>query len=97
MIANKEPLAEKNVPIIHTLRADGIQPGYDIRTDKWEVAVEAMEKVHQRNGEARQAKRDELGYDTMSEEKRGEFHKKYPGHKFTLAAKNKENEGNPQP
>lgn len=43
---NNEPI-EDGAPIIYTERKDGVLPQYDIRTDRFEIAVEAMEKVTQ--------------------------------------------------
>lgn len=40
----KEPI-DASAPIIYTERKDGVLPQYDIRTDKWEIAQEAMGKV----------------------------------------------------
>lgn len=37
---------------IYTERKDGVLPQYDIRTDRWDLAQEAMDKVN----EAREAK-----------------------------------------
>ena len=39
-----EPIAA-DAPMIYTSRADGVQAGYDIRTDRFDVAIEAMDKV----------------------------------------------------
>lgn len=36
---------EATSPIIYTERKDGVQPQYDIRTDRWAIAQEAMNKV----------------------------------------------------
>lgn len=45
-INNNEPMdGMDNVPLIYTEKIDGVMPGYDIRTDRWEVAVEASDKV----------------------------------------------------
>lgn len=44
IMANKEPITD-GAPMIYTERADGIQPAYNIRTDRWEVAVDAMNYV----------------------------------------------------
>lgn len=44
ILDNKEPIKD-GAPLIYTDRKDGIQAGYNIRTDRWEVAVEAMDKV----------------------------------------------------
>lgn len=34
-------------PIIYTEKRDGVQPEYDIRTDRFEVAIDAMDKINQ--------------------------------------------------
>lgn len=44
IVANKEPITD-GAPEIFTERKDGIIPGYNIRTDRFEVAAEAMDKV----------------------------------------------------
>lgn len=40
----KEPIKD-GAPLIYTDRKEGVQAGYNIRTDRFEVAVEAMDKV----------------------------------------------------
>ena len=45
---NNEPITD-GAPIIYTKREDGVLPAYDIRTDRWEVAQQAMEAVNQAN------------------------------------------------
>lgn len=52
---NKEPIKD-GAPIIYTERKDGVQPGYNIRTDRFEVAVEAMDKVTKSKIAAREHK-----------------------------------------
>lgn len=44
IVNNKEPI-EDSAPLIYTERKDGILPAYDIRTDRWDVAIDAMSKV----------------------------------------------------
>lgn len=44
LLENKENLDE--APIIYTEKKDGVQPQYNIRTDKWEIAIDAMDKVN---------------------------------------------------
>lgn len=44
VVDNKEPI-EQISPIIYTERKDGVLPQYDIRTDRFEVAQTAMDKV----------------------------------------------------
>lgn len=54
MLSNKEPM-EGGSPEIFTERKDGVNAGYNIRTDRFEVAIEA------KDGQARsiQARREE--------------------------------------
>lgn len=41
---NNEPITD-GVSIVHTKRADGVLPQYDIRTDKWDLAQQKMSIV----------------------------------------------------
>lgn len=34
-------------PTIYTEKKDGVQPEYDIRTDRFEVAIEAIDKINE--------------------------------------------------
>lgn len=42
--SNKEPIKD-GAPLVYTERKEGVRPDTDIRTDRWEVATEAMDKV----------------------------------------------------
>lgn len=42
---NNEPTTD-GAPLIYTAKGDGVLPGYNIRTDKWDIALEAMDKIH---------------------------------------------------
>lgn len=53
---NKEPIKDGS-PRVYTERKEGVRADMDIRTDRWEVAVDAMDKV-QRD---KVAKRDAMG------------------------------------
>lgn len=44
IVNNKEPISE-GADIIYTDRADGVQAAYNIRTDRMEVALDAMTYV----------------------------------------------------
>lgn len=58
---NKEPITD-GVDVIYTNREDGVKPDYDIRTDRWEHAVDAMDKVsktHMAKREERIKKRED--------------------------------------
>lgn len=43
VLNNKEPIKD-GAPIVHTERKDGVLPQYDIRTDRFEVAIDAVDK-----------------------------------------------------
>lgn len=42
LLENNEPITD-GAPIIYTEKKDGVLPQYDIRTDKWEIALSAMD------------------------------------------------------
>lgn len=44
IVDEKEPI-EDGAPIIFQPKNEGVRPEYDIRTDRWAVAIEAMDKV----------------------------------------------------
>lgn len=44
IVTNKEPIKD-GAPQIYTERKDGIIAAYNIRTDRFEIAAEAMDKV----------------------------------------------------
>lgn len=44
MLTGKETIPA-DVPLIYTERKDGVLPEYDIRTDRHEIAIDAMDKV----------------------------------------------------
>lgn len=55
LIENKEPIKDGS-PLIYTDRKEGVKAAYNIRTDRFEIATDAMDKVHK----SKQAKRDAL-------------------------------------
>lgn len=44
-VMNSKEGIKDGAPIIYTARKDGLQPQYDIRTDRWEIAIDGMDKV----------------------------------------------------
>lgn len=44
IVNNKEPITD-GAPIVYTERKDGVLPAYNIKTDRFEIAVDAMDKV----------------------------------------------------
>ena len=62
----KEPIDE-TAPIIYTERKKGVQPEYNIRTDRFEVALEAMDKVSASYQAKREARIKENASEKTSE------------------------------
>lgn len=58
LVDNKEPIND-GAPIIFTERKDGVMPAYDIRTDRWEIAQQAME-VNRKAVEAKRGREYDL-------------------------------------
>lgn len=48
IMKNGEPI-EDGAPLIYSERKDGVLPEYDIRTDRWDLAVEATERITKAN------------------------------------------------
>lgn len=86
MLNNKEPL-EGQAPLIYTDRKDGVLKQFNIRTDKFEVAAEAMDKVSELHGVTREARIGERTYDTMTEDDQKKFNEKFPNNKHAQKAK----------
>lgn len=59
---NKEPIKD-GAPLIFTERKEGVKPGYDVRTDRFEVALDAMDKVAKAEAAKREAKAEMPGGD----------------------------------
>lgn len=56
---NKEPITD-GAPITYTERKDGVKPEYNIRTDRWELAVDAMDTVSKQALSKREQRQTEL-------------------------------------
>ena len=41
---NKEPITD-TAPIIYTAKEDGVLPAYNIRTDRFDIAMDAYDKI----------------------------------------------------
>lgn len=58
IVNNKEPIND-GAPIIYTDRANGVMAEYNIRADKWEIALDAMDYVSRSHQAKRQQRIDE--------------------------------------
>lgn len=73
IVNNKEPISD-GAPLIYTERKDGVDPGMDIRTDRFDIAIDAMDKVtkaHQAKREERQKSLGEKAKEGMTKEDSG--------------------------
>lgn len=64
IVNNKEPITD-GAPPIYTERKDGVVAGYDIRTDRFEVALSGMDKVSKSTAAKRQARLDVIKGDSQ--------------------------------
>lgn len=53
IVTNKEPISD-GAPMIYTEKSAGVLPAYNIRTDRFDIAIDATSKIEA----ARQAKRE---------------------------------------
>lgn len=44
ILDENEPITD-GAPIIYTEKKDGVRPEFNIRADKWDIAIQAMDKV----------------------------------------------------
>ena len=44
ILQNKEPITD-TAPIIYTAKEDGVLPAYNIRTDRFDIAIDAYDKI----------------------------------------------------
>lgn len=56
IVNNKEPIKD-GAPILYTERAEGIRASTNIRTDRFEIAIDGMDKVQK----SYQARREQKG------------------------------------
>lgn len=67
IVNNKEPIKD-GAPLVYTERKDGIKEAYNIRTDRWEIAVEAMDKITKTHIAKREGTMGEQAKDGMRKE-----------------------------
>lgn len=92
ILNNKEPISD-GAPLIYTDRKDGVKPEYNIRTDRFEIAIEAMDKVSRSHQAKRQQTIGERTYDTMTSEQQAAFNKRFPNNKHNNKAGGQSIEG----
>lgn len=86
---NKEPITD-GAPQIYTDRKDGVQAQYNIKTDRWEIAVDAMSYIDKSHKARREERLGERTYDTMTPEEQAKFNTKFPNNKHNKKQTNPE-------
>lgn len=71
IVNNKEPIKD-GAPLIYTDRKEGVMAAYDIRTDRFEIAVEAMDKVTKSHTAKREENIGKLAKKGMEKESKNE-------------------------
>lgn len=64
IVNNKEPIKD-GAPAIYTERKEGVMPSYNIRTDRFEAAIDAMDKVDKTH-KAKREERAKIGEDARA-------------------------------
>lgn len=82
IINNKEPIKDAT-PQIYTERKDGVRPEFDIRTDKFEQAIEDSMHIAATHLGAREERVGEKTWDTMTDDQRQSFKTKFPNNKLS--------------
>jgi len=67
IVNNKEPIKD-GAPEIFTERKEGIRPSTNIRTDRWEFAIDATDKI----AKSYEARRDNKGLDPVKKDSEAE-------------------------
>lgn len=58
ILQNKEPITD-TAPIIYTTKEDGVLPAYNIRTDRFDIAMDAYDKITRCSAKKEQAVKPE--------------------------------------
>lgn len=71
IVNNNEPIKD-GAPIIFTERKDGVMAGYDIRTDRFDVAIDATDKIAASHAAKREARIVAMKGDSGAESAQGQ-------------------------
>ncbi len=58
ILQNKEPITD-TAPVIYTAKEDGVLPAYNIRTDRFDIAIDAYDKITRSSAKKEQAVKPE--------------------------------------
>lgn len=71
IMQNKEGI-EDGAPIIYTERKDGVQPAYNIRADRFEIAIDAMDSITKGHKARREERIGKKAIEGMNKESKTE-------------------------
>lgn len=60
IMTQNEPIETTTAPPIYTERKDGVLPDYDIRTDRFDIAIEMVDKATRAHRASRMAKIEDM-------------------------------------
>lgn len=66
ILENKEPITD-GAPLEYTEKSDGVKAGYNIRTDRWEIALDGIDSI-QKSENAKRESKMEIVKDDKKEE-----------------------------
>lgn len=72
MLTNKEPIKDPGVGLQYSERKEGVIPGADIRTDRFEVANTAMDKAKDKRIAERDKRMGKVAKENMDKETKNE-------------------------
>lgn len=71
ILSNKEPISD-GAPVVFTERKDGVKAEMNIRTDRWDMAIDAMDNVTGAKLARRDGKLGEQAIEGMKKEQKSE-------------------------
>ncbi len=80
VLNNNEPITDAS-PEIYTDKEEGVQASLNPRTDRWEIACEAMDKVTQQKTSIQEMEKEGMTWDTMTTDQQEAYLTKYPNSK----------------
>lgn len=86
IVNNGEPITD-GAPLIYQEREKGVEAQYNIRTDRMEIALDAMDKVSKTHLAKREDRIGQKAMKNMTEEQKQEYVKTHPNVQYTPPAK----------
>lgn len=77
-IFNNGETPDGSAPLTYTEKDEGIPASMNVRSDKWEYAAEAADKIYEQKEAINQMKKEGATWDTMTTEEQEKYITKYP-------------------